>query len=122
MTLPFRLLLSASLLIAGLRLQAIAFAAEDARRPTPAEYRPPDLKTLAVAGGDLRGPIEPFEADRGNLTRFYDVPGSPSRDQAFRQFYAAWLSALDALDFDQPRIRGTNRLRSLTERSESRGS
>lgn len=90
-----RLLQSASI------LAAIALAAEDARRPDPRDYRPPELRTLIAAGDDLRGPIERYEADLGNLTRFHDVPGAPSRDRALRQFYAAWISALATLDFDK---------------------
>lgn len=71
------------------------------RRPSPQPYEAPDLKTLLTASDDLSGPIERYEADAGNLRRFYVVPGSSIREHVFHQFYQAWLRALDKLDFDR---------------------
>src|SRR4029077_9736538 len=49
-------------------------------------------------------PMEPylawFQADRGNLTRFYNITLSPTRQAQFRTFYRQWQELLTKLPFD----------------------
>lgn len=71
------------------------------QRPAPAVYEAPDPATLVRPGADdLRELLERHAADRGSLQRFYDLPMSPATDRVLRQFYGAWRSALDRLDFN----------------------
>ncbi|HQR43361.1 MAG TPA: DUF885 family protein, partial [Gemmatales bacterium] len=44
--------------------------------------------------------IEWFQADRGNLERFYNIPLSPTRHAQFRALYREWLDLLTKLPFD----------------------
>lgn len=44
--------------------------------------------------------IEWFQADRGNLERFYNIPLSPTRHAQFRALYREWLDLLARLPFD----------------------
>lgn len=44
--------------------------------------------------------IEWFQADRGNLTRFYNIALSPTRQAQFRGLYREWLDLLTRLPFD----------------------
>jgi len=53
------------------------------------------------APGDLPQMIERYTADRESLTRRYDVPFSPVRDERMKKFYEDWLAALTSLDFDK---------------------
>lgn len=48
----------------------------------------------------LRGVIEKFSADAGNLHRFYSAPTSTNRKKRFQQFYTDWLTVLEKQDFD----------------------
>ncbi len=49
-------------------------------------------------------PMEPylawFQADRGNLSRFYNIALSPTRHAQFRAFYRQWQELLTKLPFD----------------------
>ncbi|MFL5342001.1 MAG: DUF885 family protein [Gemmataceae bacterium] len=59
----------------------------------------PDLRELvAKPQSELHGVVQRFEADRGNLTRAYSVPGSPVRSSRLRQFYGQWRDAVGTLD------------------------
>lgn len=78
-----------------------ALHAQTASRPAASPYAAPELRTLLGGGDGLRGVVERYEADLGSTARFHDVPGSPARDRALRQFYGAWLAALEPLDFDK---------------------
>src|SRR5262245_33685032 len=70
-------------------------------RPAATAYEAPDLGLLLRAQAtDLRDAIERYNADSGSLHRFYDVPSSPATQQALRQFYRAWLTALEKLNFE----------------------
>ncbi|MBI5707980.1 MAG: DUF885 family protein [Armatimonadetes bacterium] len=40
-----------------------------------------------------------YQADVGSLTRFYNVPNSPTRSERFRKLYAGWQKTLDGMDF-----------------------
>ncbi|MDA7977617.1 MAG: DUF885 family protein [Pirellulales bacterium] len=57
-----------------------------------------DLTAFFNAGSEVRAVAERFEADRGNLERFYSVKMSPLRRQRMEQFYGEWLAALKELD------------------------
>src|SRR5437868_3498238 len=49
---------------------------------------------------EMRGVIERFVADRGNLIRFFTIPYSSTRNQRLNQFYNEWLTTLAKLNFD----------------------
>jgi uncharacterized protein (DUF885 family) len=49
---------------------------------------------------EMRGAIERFVADRGNLIRFFTIPYSSTRNNRFKQFYSEWLTAIGKLNFD----------------------
>src|SRR5262245_40303392 len=49
---------------------------------------------------EMRGVIERFVADRGNLARFYTIPYSATRQERFKQFYGEWLATIGKLNFD----------------------
>ncbi|MBL8822812.1 MAG: DUF885 family protein [Planctomycetia bacterium] len=44
--------------------------------------------------------IEWYQADRGNLNRFYNITLSPNRQAQFRALYRQWLELLTRLPFD----------------------
>ena len=72
---------------------AALWAQNPARRPSAAPYAAPAIVNLPEA-------IELYQADRGLLSRFYDAAQSPATDRAMRQFYGAWLGALDQVKYD----------------------
>jgi uncharacterized protein (DUF885 family) len=45
--------------------------------------------------------ITHYEADRGNLSRFYVITNSPERRQRFKTFHEDYLKQLQQLDFDK---------------------
>jgi hypothetical protein len=49
---------------------------------------------------ELRSMIERYRADRGNISRYYDIPFSVTRRKRMKEFYAGWLSRLARLNFD----------------------
>jgi uncharacterized protein (DUF885 family) len=49
---------------------------------------------------EMRGVIERYVADRGNLNRFYTVVNSKSRNNRLKQFFDEWLATLAKLNFD----------------------
>ncbi len=59
-----------------------------------------DAQPVAYPQSELRGMIEEFRADRGNIRRFYDIPISTTRRNRMRAFYAGWLSRIERLNFD----------------------
>ncbi|MFD2573432.1 DUF885 family protein [Spirosoma soli] len=70
------------------------------------------LSGLAQTNSSLLSGIDPqtssvhhlmtqFYADRGSLTRFYTVTGSPERRIRFQQFYGDYLKRLEQLDFER---------------------
>ncbi len=71
------------------------------RRPAHAAYRVPDLRAMARAEADsLADIVTRYSADSNALARFFDVPYLAEGDRAFREFYTAWLAALDALNIE----------------------
>lgn len=83
--------------IAAVLLSAAAFSAnlpKEALRPESFTYQVP-----AEALRDMRDAVSLFSNDQGTLFRFYSGV-SPSRPRVLRQFYAAWDTALDAIDFE----------------------
>jgi uncharacterized protein (DUF885 family) len=64
-------------------------ASEDAYRN---DFNPPQ--------SEMRGVIERFVADRGNLVRFYTVVNSTSRNNRLKQFYDEWLATISKVNFD----------------------
>jgi uncharacterized protein (DUF885 family) len=49
---------------------------------------------------ELRDMIEEYRADRGNVSRFYDIPFSATRRSRMKVFYSGWLSRIERLNFD----------------------
>ena len=60
-----------------------------------------DLAELNGDRSELRGAIERYEADRGNLLRSAPLPGSPHRDERIHDFTAQWLDQLGSVNFDR---------------------
>jgi uncharacterized protein (DUF885 family) len=58
------------------------------------------LNDLNLPQSELRGVIERFVADRGNLNRFYTVANSSSRSSRLKQFYNEWLATIAKLNFE----------------------
>jgi hypothetical protein len=59
----------------------------------------PDLKALVgVKESELSTLRLRYEADRRNLTQFYDVVSSPTRQKRLVRFDSQWLSAVKKLD------------------------
>lgn len=65
---------------------------------------PPSAASAPKAGeeytSEMRPLLEWYSADRLNLERFYDVPGSHTREERLAGFYKNWLACLDQLKFD----------------------
>ena len=59
-----------------------------------------DLRELSASQSEMRGVVERYVADRGSLSRFDSVEGSPARRGRMKQFYSEWLERLGRLDFD----------------------
>lgn len=49
---------------------------------------------------EMRGVIERYVADRGNLARFFTVNNSSTRNNRLKQFYNEWLATIAKLNFD----------------------
>lgn len=57
-------------------------------------------QNLFVQTSEVHDLMVHFEADRGSLSRFYFVNGSPERRERFRAFYTDYLNKLEALPFE----------------------
>jgi uncharacterized protein (DUF885 family) len=80
---------------------AVAAGAQSLRRPAPAPYQAPVAREiLGPAPADLGEWIERYASDLRIMQRFYDLPVSPNTSRALRQFYEAWRTALDRIDFN----------------------
>jgi uncharacterized protein (DUF885 family) len=55
---------------------------------------------MAQGNSELRGLIEHYREDSGNLNRLVRLPYSPLRLANFRKFYGDWLARLPQIDFD----------------------
>jgi len=60
-----------------------------------------ELSDLDGNGSELRPLIERFAADRGNLQRYYNVPGSPERRERLRRFFTEAKATLAERNFDK---------------------
>src|SRR5262249_44446638 len=60
----------------------------------------PDLRELIVSfkTNEMRAVAQRYQADRGNLTRYYNVPIAPERCQRLKWFGEEWLAAVEHLD------------------------
>jgi uncharacterized protein (DUF885 family) len=59
----------------------------------------PDLaQLLAKPHSELHAVVRRFDADRGNLLRFYSIPSSPTRHARMKRFHTDWSAALAKLD------------------------
>ncbi|MGH9935049.1 MAG: DUF885 family protein [Blastocatellia bacterium] len=89
-------------LIASLVPSGVLFSTSTAS-PQP-QQRPvsnaPDPGELDSSRSELRGVIERYVADRGNLSRSYPVEASPARLARFKQFNSDWLTTIGKLNFD----------------------
>ena len=61
---------------------------------------PADLSDTDNSTSELRPLIERFTLDRGNIQRYYNVPGSPERRERLKKFFQAAQGALAAKSFD----------------------
>jgi len=70
-------------------------------QPATTQAAAPDLQPLlSKAQPEMWAVTQRYEADRGNLNRFFTVAFSPQREARLRLFYRDWLAALDALKTD----------------------
>jgi Bacterial protein of unknown function (DUF885) len=60
----------------------------------------PDPSDLKLPLSELRGMIERYSVDRGNLSRTYPVEISSARQARLRQFYSEWLALIGPLKFE----------------------
>lgn len=62
--------------------------------------RVPDLVELTASfkPNEMRAVSQRYQADRGNLSRYYNVPIEPERFARFRSFGEEWLAAVERLD------------------------
>lgn len=81
-------------------LDLCAAAPQQPSTSTPAAASGPDTQPDSYPQSELRGMIEEFRADRGNIRRFYDIPFSATRRSRTKDFYASWLSRIERLNFD----------------------
>ena len=65
-----------------------------------AQSSPTDTEALKTPASQLRGMIERYQVDSGNLNRYYTIEYSPTRRQRLQQFYSGWLLALGKINFD----------------------
>jgi uncharacterized protein (DUF885 family) len=67
----------------------------------PARSRVPDLRELMASSyrtNEMRTVSQRYQADRGNLNRYYNVPLSPAYFARIKWFCADWLAALQKID------------------------
>jgi uncharacterized protein (DUF885 family) len=68
-------------------------------QPQPKDIPVPDLATLiAKPESELRIALQRFDADRGNLQRFYTIAASPTRQARMKRYYEDWAAALEKID------------------------
>ena len=90
--------------IATLFAAAALLSAEAPRRPPIAPYQAPDAREIigprqGPAPADLGPLLERYASDLQSLRRFYDVQLSPTTERVMRQFYEAWRTALQQIQF-----------------------
>ncbi len=67
----------------------------------PTVYTPDATQLLAERGSEMRGVVERYTADRSVLQRRYPQQYSAAQREVFGTFYAAWMTQLNAIDFDK---------------------
>lgn len=67
----------------------------------PTVYAPDANQLIADKGSELRGVVERYTADRSVLNRRYPQQYSAPQQAVFKQFYAAWMTQLKAINFDK---------------------
>jgi len=81
---------------------AFGQTAESATNSTSSANRPkvPDLRELVASfkPNEMRAVTQRYQADRVNLTRFYNVSIAPERCARLRSFGEDWLAAVQRLD------------------------
>jgi hypothetical protein len=77
-----------------------AFSFQTALPAPPPVSVPAPYADLDNSSSELRPLIERYSADRGNITRFYNIPSSPERRARLRKFYEETKAALIAQNFD----------------------
>src|SRR5678815_5340824 len=85
---------------------SIATFAQPQSNPPPegaaaARSRVPDLRELMASSyrtNEMRAVSQRYQADRGNLTRYYNVPLSPAYFARLKWFCADWLAAVQKID------------------------
>jgi uncharacterized protein (DUF885 family) len=94
-------------MVAALFLGGSAASAADFRHGQPAQAQRdislyvPDLAALAKPqSSELRELVERFVADRDGLLRIYSVPGSSLYNRRLREFYQAWQTRLEGMNFE----------------------
>jgi hypothetical protein len=97
-TKPRMLLLMAFVLACGLVVASAAVAILDGQPQSRTESAHPS--DLNLPPSEMRGMIERYSVDRGNLSRSYPVEISSARQARLRQFYSEWLALIGALKFD----------------------
>src|ERR1700687_4841124 len=81
------------LLGVGAAALGVRTAAPQDRSPaTPAAAARLDTQPDSYPQSELRGMIEEYRADRGNMRRFYDIPFAATRRNRMKDFYAGWLA------------------------------
>ena len=89
----------ASLLAALACLATAPLAAQPVTNAAASPNTVPDLRTLlSPPQSEMRVVAQRYQADRGNLSRYYSVTLSPEYYSRFKLFYSDWLAAVRKLD------------------------
>jgi uncharacterized protein (DUF885 family) len=73
-------------------------AGQDKQAPVRKLPEIPDLAKLVAPANRLNLVSLRYTADRGNLTRFYNIASSPTRAKRLKEFGASWLAAMAKID------------------------
>ncbi|SRR5579884_2332897 len=90
-------------MLTGLLVAGAGMSGRITRASTPAAPQSSAASAPKVGEectSEMRPVLEWYSADRLNLQRFYDVPGSQARQERLTTFYKNWLAHLDRLNFD----------------------
>jgi uncharacterized protein (DUF885 family) len=88
--------------LALLLLLATVVGGQTARvRPAPLPYHAPDPASVTSPAADLSLLLDRYSADRRTVQQFHDLPVSATADRSHREFFTAWRSMLDRVDFDK---------------------
>jgi hypothetical protein len=96
----------ASFLVASLGAQDFRYG-QPPQSQRPAAAYVPDLTPLTqFPQSELRGVVERYVADREGVRVMHPVPGSPLQLRRLREFHAAWLEKLEAMDYERLGVEG----------------